>query len=262
MTTHLDLDKRATGLLWLLVRLMLGAYWLSAGLGKLTDPGGAWVGGAAGSAVARFLNDALTKAAGPRPQVQTWYAVFIHDIALPNAATFSYLVTFGETLVGLALIFGLLTRFAAFCGLLMNLAYVFAGAASTNPQAILLELPIVVLGTSAGYYGLDRFLEPLVQRSRVASGAGQALRARLGAFKLAALFAGIAAIGFSVLPRQYWLTVTVLAIGISLLVPLAVLARRRPAGSRPATPMQVRATHLVLAAVALFALTLIVLIAL
>ena len=101
-------------LLWTVIRLYLGYEWLTAGWGKLTNPAGVWVGEKAGAAVTGFLTGALQKTDGAHPDVQGYSAWFFREIALPNAALFSFLVTFGEIAVGLALIVGLFTGIAAF----------------------------------------------------------------------------------------------------------------------------------------------------
>ena len=80
-------------------------------------------------------------------------------------------VTFGEVFVGAALILGFLTRFSAAMGLVMSVAYLFAGTSGDNPLMVLLALPIVLVGVSAGYYGIDRYLLPFL-RERRARGAG------------------------------------------------------------------------------------------
>ncbi len=159
----LQADRRVTGVLWLLLRLWLGYAWLKAGLPKVFgDKSEAWVGDKAGAAVTGFLKGALARAEGDSPQVQAWYADFVREIALPNAALFSYMVAYGEVLVGLALILGLLTNFAASMGILMNLAYLFAGTISKNPQMLVAEAAIAFAGIAVGYYGLDRYLIPYV----------------------------------------------------------------------------------------------------
>lgn len=143
---------------WLLVRLYVGYEWILAGWEKLQSP--AWVGSQAGSAVSGFLNGALQKASGAHPDVSGWYAFFIQHVALPNAAAFSYLVTFGELAVGLCLIAGLFTGIASFFGTFMNLNYLFAGTVSTNPLLLLLQLFLILAWRTAGWYGIDRFALP------------------------------------------------------------------------------------------------------
>ncbi len=157
----LSVDRRVTGILWLALRLWLGYTWLKAGLPKVVgDKAEVWVGDKAGVAVTGFLKGALARAEGDNPQVQSWYADFIREVAIPNASLFSYLVAYGEVLVGLALILGLVTNFAASMGIVMNLAYLFAGTISKNPQMLVAEVAIAFAGIAAGYYGIDRYLMP------------------------------------------------------------------------------------------------------
>ena len=102
------------------------------------NPGGVWVGEKAGVAVTGFLNGALAKTDSDHPDVQGGYAWFIQHVALPNAGLFSYLVVYGELLVGAALILGLFTSLAAFFGGVMNASYLLAGTVSTNPVLFIL----------------------------------------------------------------------------------------------------------------------------
>lgn len=141
--------------LWLVLRIWLGWHWLEAGWGKLTNPAGVWVGEKAGAAISGFLNGALQKTTGDHPDVTGWYAWFIQNIALPNATLFSYLVVFGEILVGLALIVGLFTGIAAFFGGFMNAAFLLAGTVSANPWMFIVATWLVLAWRTAGYLGLD-----------------------------------------------------------------------------------------------------------
>lgn len=157
--------------LWLIVRLYVGYEWLSAGWEKLTgyslfgvkQAGGAWVfAGHDGAAMRGFVSGALAQATGAHPAVQGWYAWFLQQIVLPAAPVFSYLITFGEILVALGLIFGCLTGIAAFFGLFMNLNFMLAGAISINPVIGTLAIFLVLAWRVAGYYGGDRYLLPLL----------------------------------------------------------------------------------------------------
>lgn len=147
---------------WLGIRLYVGGEWLRAGWEKLTDPSGVWVGSKAGAAITGFVQGALAKTTGEHPDVSGWYASFLKDLVLPNAAAFSYVVTFGEILVGLGLIFGLFTGIAAFFGGFMNANYLLAGTVSTNPILFILATWLVLAWRVAGYWGLDRWVLPLV----------------------------------------------------------------------------------------------------
>jgi thiosulfate dehydrogenase [quinone] large subunit len=72
------------------------------------------------------------------------------------------MVTFGEVLVGLGLIFGALTGIAAFFGVFMNLNFMLAGAVSINPVIGTVAILIVLAWRVAGFYGLDSILLPLL----------------------------------------------------------------------------------------------------
>ncbi len=148
--------------LWTILRLYLGYEWLTAGWGKLTNPAGVWVGDKAGAAITGFLNGALKKTDGDHPDVQGFYAWFISNVALPNATLFSYLVTFGEIIVGVALILGLFTGLAAFFGGFMNSNFLLAGTVSSNPVLFILATFIVLAWRTSGFWGLDRFILPAV----------------------------------------------------------------------------------------------------
>jgi thiosulfate dehydrogenase [quinone] large subunit len=144
--------------LWLIVRVYVGWTWLYAGWEKLTNP--AWVGNQAGTALTGFINNALTKASGEHPDVQNWYAAFLHNIVLPHAYAWSHLVAFGESLVGIGLILGAFAGIAAFFGILMNLNYLMSGAVSVNPILLMLSIFLVLAWKTIGWWGLDRWLLP------------------------------------------------------------------------------------------------------
>lgn len=146
--------------LWLLFRLYVGWEWLLAGYEKITSP--VWVGAKAGVALSGFLQGALQKTTGPHPDVSSWYGQFLQSAVIHNSAFFSYVVSFGELFVGIALILGLFTGVAAFFGAFMNMNYLFAGTVSINPIMFLAELFLILAWRVAGWYGLDRFLLPFV----------------------------------------------------------------------------------------------------
>jgi thiosulfate dehydrogenase [quinone] large subunit len=170
ITRFLFADTRIAWL-WLLVRVYVGYEWISAGWAKMTgysifgevQKGGAWIfSGHDGAGIKGFVTGALAQASGPHPAVQGWYAWFLQNVVLPNAAVFAYMVTFGEVLIGLGLIFGALTGIAAFFGVVMNLNFLLAGAVSVNPILGTLALLLVLAWRIAGYYGVDRYLLPLL----------------------------------------------------------------------------------------------------
>lgn len=137
-----------------LFRLYLGYEWVTAGWQKLTG----------GFDATGFLKGALSQASGEHPAVQSWWASFIEHVALPNVGFFNFLVPWGETLVGIALILGVFTTFSALMGAVMNFAFMFSGTTSTNPQMVLLTVFILVAGANAGKFGLDHWVLPYVRK--------------------------------------------------------------------------------------------------
>ncbi|MEK7614510.1 MAG: DoxX family membrane protein [Patescibacteria group bacterium] len=150
--------------LWLLVRLYLGYEWILAGSHKFTDP--LWIGPQAGTAVKGFLMGALKKMSGDHPDVSSWYGYFVEHFALSHTVAFSYLVTFGEIAVGIALILGFLVGVSSFFGVLMNYNFMLAGTVSINPVMILLGILLMLAWRTAGSYGFDRFLLPQILKWR------------------------------------------------------------------------------------------------
>ncbi len=117
----------------------------------------------------------MQQTGGEHPQVTGWYAGFLESVVIPNAALFSYLVTFGEILVGLALIAGLFTGIAGFFGAFMNTSFLFAGTAGANPLMFILAILLMMAWRVAGYWGLDRWALPAIG---VPGYPGSAFRAR------------------------------------------------------------------------------------
>lgn len=140
-------NKWASGLL-LLIRFYVGYAWISAGIGKISN----------GFDASGFLQGAIAKAAGDHPAVQSWWAWFLEQVALPNANLFTFMVEWGEVLVGAGLILGGLTKTAAFFGVVMNMAFLLSGTVSTNPILLILSIFILIAGTNAGRLGIDYFV--------------------------------------------------------------------------------------------------------
>lgn len=163
---------------WLVVRLYVAYYWLTAGLEKLVGrnytfggefntavKGGGWIFYRQlplGTQMAGFAKSAIAQAAGPYPAVQGWYASFLQQFVVPNAGLFAFLITFGELAVGLGLLVGALTGIAAVFGLFMNLNFLLSGAVSVNPIIGVAALFLVLAWRVAGYYGIDSYLLPLM----------------------------------------------------------------------------------------------------
>lgn len=123
--------------------------------------------------------DALTNKAGPRrwsawlhfmphfvarlaPDAARWYQPVLAHIVLPHATLFAALVSIGEVAVGLALLFGAVTRLAAAGGIMLTANYFLLNGLTivdvSNDFAILVGLIVVFLSRAGRTLGVDAWL--------------------------------------------------------------------------------------------------------
>ena len=100
----------------------MGAFWLIHGIQKFTDAG--WATPGVGTC-ATFLKHMSADTSGP-------YHDFISSVVLPNVQVFAHLVEWGETLVGVSLMLGLLTRLGGGGGVFLALNYWLAKGAYSH----------------------------------------------------------------------------------------------------------------------------------
>lgn len=94
------------------LRIFTGLVWLSHGIGKLTNP--QWAG--PGGTFESIVKDMINGSAGA-------YHDFVVNSVLPNASVYATLVAYGETLAGISLLLGLLTRLGGAAGVFLTLNY-------------------------------------------------------------------------------------------------------------------------------------------
>ena len=158
---HLLFSTTRFAWLWAIVRIYLGYQWVNAGWHKITGTG--WVDG--GAALQGFWTNAVkiprngpgrrSPTIGIDPFIQfmldsEWYSWF------------APLVAYGEFLIGVALILGAFVGIAAFFGGFLNWNFLMAGTASTNGMLLALAIVLILAWKVAGWYGLDRWLLPLL----------------------------------------------------------------------------------------------------
>ncbi|WP_258361003.1 DoxX family membrane protein [Moorella sulfitireducens] len=158
------LRDRRFSIVWTILRVWLGWQWLEAGLHKVSDP--RWM--QTGEALKGYWAKAAGILPGSTPAIKYgWYEAFIRSLHDGGHYTwFAKLVVFGEILTGIALILGVLTVFALFIGAFMNLNFMLAGSASTNPVLYTVAIILLLAGSSAYYYGVDRVILPYLQRRK------------------------------------------------------------------------------------------------
>ncbi|KRK80427.1 DoxX family protein [Companilactobacillus nodensis] len=154
MVKFLRTNKYASYVL-AIIRIYFGFQWAIAGWGKIT-------GGF--SAQGMLMGVIKNPVKGPEGNVlYPWFNGMIQNMILPNNGMISFLVAWGEFLVGLGLIFGCLTTAATFFGMMMNFSYMLAGTVSVNPEYIFFEMFIIFAGFNAGKVGLDYWVIPWIR---------------------------------------------------------------------------------------------------
>jgi thiosulfate dehydrogenase [quinone] large subunit len=166
-------DSTRSAWLWLIVRLYLGYEWFEAGLHKVEDP--RWVDD--GSALLGYWQRAVAVPSPPGRAAITydWYRSFLQLLIDGQTHVwFAKLIAYGELLVGVALVLGMFTGIAAFAGALMNMNFMLAGSASSNPVLFTLAVGSMLAWKVAGNWGLDRWVLPFVgtpwHAGRIAAG--------------------------------------------------------------------------------------------
>ncbi|KEO85283.1 DoxX family membrane protein [Tumebacillus flagellatus] len=150
-------SNRYAALLLTLVRLYVGYEFLHAGWEKIF--------GEKPFDASGFLKNAIAHPVlGPdKTEIFPTFTAFLKNFALPHVGIFNFLVPWGELLVGLGLILGVLTTAAMFFGVLMNFLYLMAGTVSSNPWDIFLGMFILAAGYNAGMFGGDYWVIPWVR---------------------------------------------------------------------------------------------------
>ena len=153
-------NNTRAGLFWLPVRLFVGFAWLEGGWSHVTNPD--WM--TAGASLRSYWERAVAIPETGRPPISfEWYRDFINVLLNGHhEGWFAWLVAFGEIAIGVGLILGVLTGVAAFFGALMNMSFLLAGSASTNPVLFTFAVGLILAWRVAGYYGVDRYLLPLL----------------------------------------------------------------------------------------------------
>ena len=123
-----------------LLRVYTGVFFLVHGFGKVRRDDFA-------DGLVNFLNSQLESSFG-------FYRPFIESVVLPNNSLFAFLVAWGEFTVGVALILGLATRYAAIVGAVMVANFWFAKGqgllGGQNHDVVWLIIFIVLAGLHAG----------------------------------------------------------------------------------------------------------------
>lgn len=114
------------------LRLFLGFSFLAAGWDKLTDP--TYLDPASRD----YIGQQISRMAQGSP-----IGGFLLNVAAPNAGLFGVMVMGGELCIGIAVLLGVLTRFSAIMGLLLNLTFFLSATWEVHPFYFGADLPYV-----------------------------------------------------------------------------------------------------------------------
>jgi len=135
------------GVALLVARLYVGYWFLMTGIAKLQR--GFLQGG--------VLLPQLKRFAEGTPHA--WYKEWLATVVIPHEHVFAILTSVGETLAGVALILGVMTRFSAGAGIFMVANYLFAkgwsNPAASHDKDFILILLVVLIGAAGDYWGID-----------------------------------------------------------------------------------------------------------
>src|ERR671915_1668200 len=122
-----------------LVRVLIGAVWLNGGLEKLLNP----------SFPDQFA--ASLQAGGFVSQAPPFFEDFMRGYVVPNAELFAQFMRMGELMIGIALILGLLTNFAAISSvglssvILLSQGGVGLGTGLGSPEFLTINVLVALL---------------------------------------------------------------------------------------------------------------------
>ena len=123
-----------------MLRVYTGVFFIYYGFRKITNENFA-------DGLAGFVNGQLENSFG-------FFRGFLESVVLPNKGLFAFLVGWGEFLVGIALVIGLATRYAAIAGAVMVASFWFAKGQgildAQNHDVIWFFIFVVLAGLHAG----------------------------------------------------------------------------------------------------------------
>jgi thiosulfate dehydrogenase [quinone] large subunit len=141
------IGARLPGIALLVARLYTAYWFLGTGTTKIAR--GFLAGGALLPQLERF-------AAGTP---HAWYRAWLATVVIPHEHVFAVLTSLGETLVGVGLLLGALTRAAAGAGIFMVGNCLFAkgwpNPAASHDKDFIVLLLVILIGGAGEFWGID-----------------------------------------------------------------------------------------------------------
>ncbi|MBC1400214.1 DoxX family protein [Listeria booriae] len=141
--------NQSLNMLFSLLRIGLGISWFHEGLFKLQ---------------AKFDISGLVPSVVNNVDSPMWYKTFMEHVVGSNVAVFNVLIPWGELLVGLGLIIGILTVPALIAGIFMGINYWLADMIYIYPVQLAVGFILVLMHKQASYFGISNGLVGLKRR--------------------------------------------------------------------------------------------------
>ena len=142
MSSLNEFTRKKIAHLWpiTLLRVYTGVFFFYHGFGKVTNANFA-------DGLSGFVSGNLEKCFG-------FIRPFLESVVLPNSGVFAFLVSWGELLIGCALIVGLATRYASIAGAVLVAVFWFTKGqgflSAQNHDSIWLVIFVVLAAVHAG----------------------------------------------------------------------------------------------------------------
>jgi thiosulfate dehydrogenase [quinone] large subunit len=145
--------------LWLVVRLWLGLQWILGGWNKIQDS--KWMDG---TSLLNFWNNSIAQSGQPQSNVAyDWYGSLLKGLVDSGSqAWLAPIVAYAELLLGICLVLGLFTGIVGLLLAFVSFNVMLAGFAAVHPLYFALALLLVMAWKNAGWWGLDRFVLPVL----------------------------------------------------------------------------------------------------
>ncbi|MBC1500657.1 DoxX family protein [Listeria weihenstephanensis] len=131
--------KQSANVLFSIIRICLGFSWFHEGWFKIQ---------------AKFDISGLVPSVLANTDSPDWYKTFMETVVAPNTGLFNILIPWGELLVGLGLITGILTLPALVFGIFMGINYWLADMIYIYPLQLAVGIVLVLTIHQANYFSL------------------------------------------------------------------------------------------------------------
>ncbi len=136
--------KKGASILFPIIRILLGISWFHQGWFKLQ---------------ANFDISGLVPSVLMNTDSPDWYKAFMEHIVGPNTGLFNILIPWGELLVGLGLITGILTWAALISGIFMGINYWLADMIYIYPTQLAVAVLLILAINQTNHFSISNLYD-------------------------------------------------------------------------------------------------------